>query len=45
MANYFDFIKKPTTNATANPPAEDDKAKMSNGRMTNNNSITMTNNK
>ena len=40
MADYFDFIKKPTTNATANPPAADDKAKMSNGQMTNNNSIT-----
>ncbi|MFA5770533.1 MAG: ATP-dependent Clp protease ATP-binding subunit [Patescibacteria group bacterium] len=40
MADYFDFIKKPTTNATANPPTVNDKAQMSNGQMTNNNSIT-----
>ena len=26
MADYFDFIKKTVANATANPPAADDKA-------------------
>ncbi len=35
MADYFDFIKKPVSNATANPPAANDKAQMSNGQITN----------
>lgn len=35
MTDYFDFIKKPVSNATANPPAADDKAKMSNGQIIN----------